>query len=174
MTVRFFPDETAFLRKCSTIFLALCWCSGLYFSWILYDGMGGVPHGLLQSAVGMHLHMEDLLISGMLPFIVSWLAVYGGFSWLMFGIVFIKALLHGYYSLSVMAQFGSAGWLLRCLLLFSDSVFCVLLILFWISYFRGEGKLCPGRCFCYFSAVCLVCSLDVSFVAPILGQLSIL
>lgn len=84
---------------------------------------------------------------------------------------FIKGFLFSFVSAGIFRQFGSAGWLFRYLLLFSDCITLPLLYLFWIrnlSYFK------PVRgCEAIFIAtfVFLVWSVDYRVISPVLACL---
>ena len=66
-----------------------------------------------------------------LPIVIAVLAVFIGQRWLIFPMAFLKAVAFAYVGWSVVITFGSAGWLIRLLLLFSDCASMPLLWGFW-------------------------------------------
>ena len=76
-----------------------------------------------------------------------------------------------YVSLGVMQCSGSAGWLVRWLLVFSASLASPLMYLYWLRHLTG------GRWFDGLETACLIClcaligSVDFRLVSPLLARL---
>lgn len=158
-------------RKGSACFLALSWFLGLlsgaaiffsagiaYFSW-----MRGVLHGSV-SIVG-------LLCVTVLPFLLSAFAVFISEPWLLLPISFGKALLFSFISLCVLESFGSAGWLVRWLLMFSDLLFVPVLYWFWHRHISGEHCFSGSVSLLLLSLCILIGSIDFCYVSPYLANL---
>lgn len=94
-----------------------------------------------------------------LPFVLSAFFIRLSVPLLSLFIVFIKAISVGCCSCGMLVVFSSAGWLIRFLLLFSDSLVIVLLLWFWIRNIAGDRRKF------YFDL--LLCSVLVFFISCI-------
>ena len=157
-------------RKYATHILALAWTLGLVF------GFCAIAAGLLSPAFGQAIKLPPSLFSIisvlLLPIVVSLLAVFAGQRWLIYPLAFLKALTFAYVGWSVVITFGSAGWLIRLLFMFSDCACVPLLWWFWNRALKLEfDALLPAS----LSAGLTVLGIgivDYGVVAPFLVNLS--
>lgn len=124
-------------RNAGVAFLAACFLSGLFFGvWMSYGVEFSVSlmRGVMDSAVSIVSLLGVLL----LPLLFSALAVYFSKPRWLFGIAFLKAFSFAFVSAGICTGFGSAGWLVRSLILFSDGLSLPLLWLYWLRHIPGR------------------------------------
>lgn len=158
-------------RKYATTFLAFSWCSGLFCGIVLYFSAGDPSASLMRMAVTGYVSIVDLLMSVLLPFLISALAVYIFKPGLLAVFAFIKACLFAFFSMGTLEAFGSAGWLIRLLLMFSDICMTVVLYLYWMRHVSGQRKFSVTYSGAYGAAALLIGSIDYCFIAPKLAQI---
>lgn len=85
-------------------------------------------------------------------------------------LAFFDAFILAYSAYCVQFSFGGAGWLIRWLLLFSDSFIAVLLLLYWIR--NIDGRYHGRKDFPLLLTVsCLVGCIDYYVISPFLATL---
>ena len=169
---RFFHQELpTWWRKGCTAFLALSWLAGLLFGAAMFLSAGnhilpwmrGVPYGSVS--------ISGLLCVTALPFLFSAFAVYISEPRLLLLVSFGKAFLFSYVSLGILSCFGSAGWLIRWLLMFSDLMFLPALYWFWQRHISGSFRFSGTESLLMLSFCMLVGSIDYCCVSPLLAEL---
>lgn len=169
---RFLNRNLSFLHcksKCSL--LAFAWISGLllgaYFSLsadtILSSTMLAAPFGSLS--------ISGLLTVLLLPLFLSALAVYFSQPILLISVVFLKAFLYTYTGIGLLLTYHSAGWILRFLLMFSDTLMLPILWLIWLRAAPWDR-----RALYRYGVVCtifafLIGCIDYAYVVPFLAHL---
>lgn len=127
---RFLP---IFSRKDTKAFLAFAWILGLITgSFFSVSASNSFLSAMLSAASG-RLSISGLLSAMLLPLLFSAFAVYISKEWLLIPIAFLKAFSFAYLGVGVMMAYGQAGWLIRCLLMFTDSLIMPLLWWFWLN-----------------------------------------
>ena len=126
---------------------------------------------MMLAAANSCVSISGLLSAMLLPLLFSAFAVYIRQNWLLIPIAFVKAFLFAFLGIGVMSAFGNAGWLVRWLLMFSDSLTLPLLWWFWLRAF-SSGRTDALR-FAALVAVAavLIGSLDYSVVSPFAAML---
>lgn len=92
---------------------------------------------LMRMAASRPVSIVDLPLMILFPFLVAAAISFVGKPFLLFPLSFFKSLAFALIHSSVCMTFGSAGWLISCLMLLSDNV-CVIL-LFWYSLRHING-----------------------------------
>ena len=169
MRVRFQSFLPITNRRICGIFLAIVWVIGLALGAVLSMQAGDRYFLLMRWAADRQVSIVGFLASAFLPFMLSALAVYISKPILLYGICFADAFLLSLCGCVAMTAFGSAGWLVRLLLQFSDC--CMAPILFWFSI-----RCISGSSFWKDFSLCavisaLVGSIDYCFVSPFLVML---
>lgn len=95
---------------------------------------------LLHNAVYNPASFFSLYLVLFSPFILSTLLIRSHIPFATLLITFTKALSFGFCACGTVVAFSSAGWLIRSLLLFSDSIIVVLLLWFWIRNIAHSGN----------------------------------
>ena len=140
---------------------------GTYFA-VIADS--SVVSMVRQTAFGQ-VSIVCLISAQLLPFLIAAYAAYTSNRIMLMTVCTYKMFLFAFLGCLVWRAFGSAGWLLRSLFLFSD--ICLFPVLLWFSLRRLYGYGVFGRdlwiC-CCIVAVILLC--DRFFVSPLLGKLT--
>ena len=155
------------LRRCRVWLLTLSWSGGLLCGILGFATNWTVPadaNALCQVSVG------DLMTANLLPFLFSVFAVYIHKPLLILPIAFLRGCLFSFVSMGVMASFGSGGWLVRFLLMFSDVLLTVLLYFYWMRHISGLRRFSCLQSAAMAAAVVLVGSVDYCWITPILGR----
>ncbi len=120
------------LRKAACSILAFIWLLGLILGMILAfsekDSFYSLMHGVIYHSVSI----VWLICTSILPFLLSTIVVYLSSPALLLFVCFCKAFLLGFTAAAIMLSFGSAGWLIKYFLLFSDFASVPVLYLFWM------------------------------------------
>lgn len=169
---RFFcPGPPHWWRRGCRFFLASSWLLGLICGILVYLSAGGILVSLMRSTLYVPVSIVGLLCAAVLPFLFSALAVFLSRPGLLLPICFGKAFLLAFVSLGVIRAFGSAGWLLRWLLLFGDCVSAPMLYWFWLRYIPGDRLLSGWEAASLFSLGLLIGSVNYSVISPFLVRL---
>lgn len=155
-------------RKYSRFFLALSWLLGLGFGVYVFRYIGSDFASQMPLAAIRQPSIFGLLTSATVPFLFSAFAVYISAPGLLVGTCFCKAFMLAYVSCGVSFAFGSAGWLVIRLLLFTDITCTVFLYLYWLRHISGARTFSPLRFSGYLTAVILTVWVDIMWIAPLL------
>ena len=151
--------------------LAFAWLLGLGFGGLAFCYAGESIVSMMPLAASSQLSIVGLLLSTYLPFLLCAGAVFFSMPRLLAAIGFFRAFSYAYVVCAVFAAFGSGGWLIRFLLMFTSTGACILL--YWYMGRHVSGL----RCFSFGGLVfCLICAgilvlLDYFHVSPLLRQL---
>ena len=159
------------VRKYATTLLAFSWIIGFCFglSAILVGGCNAV----LYQAVDLKPSFFSIISVLLLPMLISLLAVFAGQRWLIFPLAFLKALSFAYVGWSVVVTFGSAGWLVRLLLMFSDCASVPLLWWFWKRVLSSEFHAIFPAAVAVTVTLLGIGIIDFGVIAPFLVNLSL-
>ena len=160
-----------FFRKYAIPALACSWIMGLIFgAWsgsIAFFDFGPL-------AATFHSDASFSLLAVMLfPIVVSALIIYMDQPWLLLIIAFLKAFSFAYVSWILVSEFGSAGWLIQFLIMFSDCISLPLLWYFWCGLLHRPRHSLISLSIPMVFAIVAVGILDNHFILPILSALQI-
>lgn len=160
-------------RKCADVHLACSWLLGLGCGGLLFRYAEGIPASLMNSAAAAPVSIVSLLICVLFPFLLSAIAAFLGAPGLILPVCFLKACCFCFVSCGFRSAYGSGGWLVWLLAMFSDICGCCLLYFFWQRYTLGYRHFSrwtvPGFCL----AACAIAVFDFRYIAPVLqGVLS--
>ena len=131
--------------------------SSLYV-WIYSAGCSGV------SFLGLAVVL-------LLPLLVSFSAFYFDAPILVLPIVFLKASVFSFCSCCVLFAYGDAGWLVRLLMLFSDSVMLGVLCWYWLQHLDCKRfELKQNTILCLLVAV-MIGITDYMYISPFTAML---
>lgn len=161
----------SFFCKRKLLLLALCCCLGFFCGMIAAHRSDDTYFSMMRMAFTSHVSISGLIASVSLPFLFSAFAVYAGHSGLLYGLCFVKLFFFGLSSAAVHFAFGSAGWLVRLLLCFSDC--CAVPVLCWFCIRSISGN---SRHLIRDFAVCAawiatVVAIDICVISPFLASL---
>lgn len=117
------------------------------------------------------ISIVGMIVSLILPFILSYILLNKGYFYLVLPIIFLKALGYMFCFCCISNNFGAAGWLVRLLLLFSDTIAVLLLLHSCYQYVTGNRN----SLFRYFQIailVLIICGcLDYYIISPFIMML---
>lgn len=124
---------------------------------------------MMRAAACACVSITGLLAAIILPFLLSALAVYLQSLRLLPLIAFGKAFLVSFLGLSLLEAFGSAGQLVRWLLMFSDCCSLPLLFWYWLRHISGPGRLTWSGTALVLLVALLIGGFDYCVVSPFLA-----
>jgi len=147
------------------------WTAGLFLGVFLANHVHDNYFLLMRMAAKSRVSIVGLLTSAVLPFLFVFYFAYIRRFWPIIAVCFLKGFLFCAGAAAVSVAFGSAGWLVRLLLLFTD--ICLLPIFSWLVLrhcgasarpLQKDAVICSAM-------VLLICSLDYCVVSPYLAML---
>lgn len=159
------------LRKTETYclsFIAITWISGLLCA-LLYIKQ-------FSFSLMYPLHIERVSIVGMivsliLPIILLYILLNRCYFYLILPVIFLKSFNYMCCYLCITYSYGTAGWLVRTLLLFSDTVSVIILLHFCYRFAAGN-KIGMTSYFKYtFAVLIIVGCLDYYIISPFILML---
>lgn len=163
-------DLSAWRCKKPIFVLACAYFIGLFSGVLISMSASDALVSTMRAAVFGRVSIFGLLSTILLPLLFSAFAVYISRPVLLIPIAFFKAFLFSFLGMGILAAFGSAGWLVRCLLMFSDILTMPLLWWYWIRSSSNQGT-CQRSSLVCAAAVCLIGSLDYCVISPFLANL---
>lgn len=159
------------MRRDHVLLLAFSWILGFVFGMLYAHAAGDIVSALMRTAVCSRVSIVGLLASVFFPLIISAIAAYFSVPAVFISVAFLRAFSYGFCLWGVSAAYGSAGWLIRLLLLFSDSCTAVSLLWFCVRHLSGDrNSLKKDFVVCTVMAS-FVCCVDYFFVSPFLAAL---
>ena len=155
----------------STRFLALCFTAGLLSGASVFYVAGPPLLPLMRGILKDSMSIIGLLSVTFLPFLVSAFAVYICEPWLLYCVCFTKGLVFSFCSAAIMMAFGSAGWLFRWLLMFSELISLPFLYWFWQRHISSERGFSIAEFLSILCWLTLIGSVDYCCVTPFLAVL---
>lgn len=154
-------------RKKTWLVLALIWCLGLVPGLAVGIKAGEPFWCVLREAPYGVASVMGLIGAMMFPMVLSALVLWLEQTWCLYLLAFAKAFLLACTGAGIVMAYGSAGWLVRMLLMFSDCCAAPLLLLFWASQLMGDHHRWIGT----IPATLLVGCFDYYMVSPFLAAL---
>lgn len=164
-------DFPQYWRKGSTVFLAFFWCFGLVCGILTYFSADTVFSSLMRRTLTGSVSIVSLLGVPILPFLFSAFAVFISEPRLLVLVSFGKAFLFSFVSLGVIQAFGSAGWLIRWLLMFSNCMSVPVLYWFWQRHISAVRPVKIMDLVCFLCIGLLIGSIDYCMISPFLARL---
>jgi hypothetical protein len=150
--------------------LAFCWCAGLLLGCFCAWQTGNVHSSLMRGAAERSVSIVGLAVV-CLPFLLTVFTVLFRTPWLIYPLCFGKGFGFAFVAALCAGGFGSGGWLLRVLLLFTDGFSAPLLLFLWLSILRRPNRF-EAKGFVISAVGLLVAgSIDYWLVAPFLARL---
>lgn len=114
-------------------FLLFLWLLGILSGCCWVQRVPDSYFSLMRTLVQTRASIVGAILILFLPLVISAFALAHSKYWILYPLVFLKAFMFGFSAGCVMLAFGNAGWLVRWLLLFSDSFMNVCLLWFWFK-----------------------------------------
>ena len=163
---------SAVLRKYAIPCLAFSWIFGL-ISGLWAVGYGDFHLAGLEDSFRSYTPFSVFSVA-LLPVLISALVVFAEQSWLLLPISFLKAFSFAYVSSLVTGGYGSAGWLIQFLLMFSDCVSLPFLWWFWCRLLKSRQQIAFSTIFPVAIVAFFIGALDFKVISPFLSLLQIL
>lgn len=157
-------------RSC-VVFLAFLWICGLFCGMFFVSVAEDAFLPLMRTVAYSRVSIVGLAAVLVFPLAISAATVYLTVPAFLFPICFFKAFSFGCCLYSVSVAFGSAGWLVRVLLLFSDSCMMVPLLWFWCRHQAGNRDLIKQDLVVCASCAALIGATDYFLISPYLAEL---
>ena len=161
---------SAWRRRRAVVLLVCAWFLGLVTGLLLSLSASDILFPTMRAAVASCVSISGLLSTILLPLLFSAFAVYSSNFWLLIPIAFSKAFLFTFLGTGILAAFGSAGWLIHILLIFSGTAMPPVLWWYWLSALSGTPTT-PFHSIAALPAACLIGSLDYCVISPFLANL---
>ena len=165
-----FLHKSSQSRKCGTMILAFTWTLGLCLG--LCAMVVGSNYDAFLRAVELKPTFFSIMSILLLPIVISVLAVFAGQRWILYPLAFLKAFAFAYVGWSIVLTFGSAGWLIRLLVMFSDCASVPLLLWYWNRVLTSEGNAMVPATVSVVLTVLGIGLIDYEVISPFLVNLS--
>ncbi len=156
-------------RKGKPMVLAFCWALGLFLGCGLFRCSDASLSAAVYAAGELPLGLLSALGCGVLPFAAVAFAVSVDQLWLLYGIGFAKAFCFSWVSCCCLAAWPSGGWMVRWLLLFTDTWVCILLYSCCRRCLTGPASVRIPTI--YALLACMAAGLDYLMIAPLLQRI---
>ncbi len=154
--------------KESVIILSFLWVMGLICGLYLVASSDSMLLEYFYAASGTRPSIAGILVVIFLPIAVSAIAAYFSAPVLIYGICFFKAFCFSFALCGVVSVFGYSGWLVRLLLLFSDSCMAVLLFWLWCKFLSLKRNTVHRDLLICVAIAAIVGTVDYFLVSPYL------
>lgn len=167
----FFCEMWSWLRKGGRFILAFFWVTGLLCGIFAFRRVGSDLVPLMRRAAYAPVSIVGILCAATLPFLLSAFAVFLSRPVWILPICFGKAFCFSLISMGILQAYGSAGWLIRYLLLFGNCASAPILYWLWLQYFRKYRSTPLWEGTLAFSLALLLGSINYRVIAPLLASL---
>lgn len=164
---RFFSSS----RKPSTIVLAFVLCVGYFLGAVLALLSDQFSVSLMHTAVLSRGSIVSILSVLLLPFLFTAFAVFVRRYQLLVPIAFFRAVIFSYVCSVIVCIYGSSGWLILLLFLFSDCASLPVLCWLWVRSISSREQKLLRNIFYVFVPLLGIVYLDYRFVSPFLVML---
>ena len=164
--VKFTVSELSFRRRSTySWLLAFFWIAGLITGIFLALRIDASVISFIYAAVHRPASIVSLLLTTSLPFLFSAIAVFISKPGLLPVFAFSKTAAFSLVSLMTLRTFGTAGWMIRCMVMFADICTLPFFYSFCQRHICGSSHLSifDGS---YLIASILICSLDFYCISP--------
>ena len=126
---------------------------------------------MMRKAASSHVSIFGLMLSAMIPFLITAAAYCFSKPFLLLPISFFKAFTYTLAMCTVRIAFLQAGWLMCMLLLFSDTANIVVLYWYWIRNIHGFRNSALTEMLCCIAVTLIVAVIDYIWLFPLLKAL---
>ena len=154
-----------------TVILLACWCVFLFFGIYTAHRVNTTYSSMMHAFINSRMSIVSLTCVAFLPFLYSMVAFRLNQFYLLIPVVCIKAYAFGFICSLICVLFGTAGWLMRLLLVFTDSILVIPLLCYWCVNTLSSGKTRYSEIWSYIFLLLISVSIEYSFISPILAKL---
>lgn len=171
MAVVFLPGESCFPFRRGRFFLGLSFLAGMLLGIVPFFCSAAFSFPWMRGCLTGAVSIVGVTLLNYLPFLLSAYAVSLSRPGLLAGVALARGWLFSFTCLRISLGFGTAGWIVRLLLLFSDLICLPLLYFFWLRLLSGGERPDAWELLFYFSVVLLTGSVDICLISPILASI---
>ena len=132
--------------------------------------LSGMVHNSLHSSVytagRADISFWGLCVVLLMPLLASLVPFYFNIPILVLPIAFFKAFIFGFCSCCIAFAYGDAGWLVRSLLLFSDSTMLIVLCWYWLTHLDGNRFRLKQDTFLCLCVALVIGITDYMYISP--------
>lgn len=158
-------------RRYVRCLLAICWISGLLCGIFMFYNAGPPVASMMRRTLASSVSIVGLLSNLLIPFLFSVYAVSASMPWLIFLICFFEAGVFSFVSAGICVAFGSAGWLVRSMLMLCSGVGASAQYVLWLQLLSGRNTAGVTILFSFLLAMVYAC--DYYVISPVLASLII-
>ena len=150
----------------ATGLLSLFWLSGIMLGYGASTDINSLSVSMMHAASLRSVSIVGVFFPLFFPLLITF--VVNRFlkpHWIL-PVVFTKAFCFCFCSCTCIRAFGSAGWLIKCLFLFSDSIGILVLLWLWLSILHSDCKIRPISFAAASFILLAVSTLDYYVIAP--------
>jgi len=162
---------TRFRFSLGVAILNTCWIGGLILGMLIAGRMREVLIPLVRSVSVQPAGISGLMVASVLPCLLCAYGVTLGELWVLPLVGGMKAFAFGFCGCGISLTFGQSGWLMRLLLLFSDSLILVPLYLFSLRHICGRTSRVRRDLAILLPFSAGVCLVDYGLISPFLCKL---
>ena len=157
------------LREPAVCFWLLCF-SGMFLGTFCAANAESLYFSLMRQAVLSRVSIVSLIAAQLLPFLFAAFVAYISKPWLISIVCSLKLFSFTFVGFLVWATFGSAGWLVRFLFMFTDLISVPVLI--WFCFRKLRNSFWDHREFWICIGITIAAAvLDAYCVAPFLAKM---
>ena len=119
-------------RRLLVVSLLFTWMCGILLGYLFYEPS---LFPMMRSVIVIPVSIVGLVSCMFLPLLCSCFSILLDKPIIILIVCFIKAVSFGFSCAMLTQMFSSAAWMIRLLFLFSDSCFCVILLILWFRRF---------------------------------------
>ncbi len=168
-----FKNKFVSLRKLHIAVLALLICAGSILGILAATGLEEDFVSWMRAAPSCRLSIVNSLAVTVLPLCLSFIFVYSGHCRLLYVLCALYAFSWSYIGYLSIFVFGSGGWLVQALLMFSATLLFPVLVWFCVQYGSGERKIRMADCIAYLCIALVIAWVDYCYVSPFLAELMV-
>lgn len=166
MQISLFRRPALKVPHVSLALLILAWVGGLSAGYRIYRVAKSSFSALMLRVSSGSVSIVGFLLLVIFPFLISSIAVFKSNDLLIYILCFAKALSYSITVFSVFSAFGSAGWLVVCLVMFSSNCTLVSLFVLWWNCLVKRFMNCRKMLlYCFSISLSAVC-LDITVISP--------
>ena len=166
--MKFSVSESSFIRCCSGhLVLAFGWFTGLVTGAFLSSLIVDCTANAIRVNIAGPASAGSLILTTFLPFLVSAIAVFLSKPVFLPLIAYCKAAVFSLVSFVTLRSFGTSGWMIRFMVMFTDIITLPLFYSFCRRHLDKDARfqVCDGA---YLLALFLICGFDFSYISPFL------
>ena len=153
--------------------ILLLWFLGVDLAYWVFQTSGSVFCTLMGRAFSGSVSIVGLLSILIFPFLITVLASVLRKSYPLYMMSFVNGFVYSICSLSVHSYFGSAGWLVHFLLMFSQTSNLVVLLSIWIRFVLNKRCVSLKTIIWGFVLCVVILVIDLQLISPFVALLNI-